>query len=140
MQQKSLILILARELADKLASAVFVVNSEGRLVYYNEKAGEVLGKPFGEVGTIGLEEWSGAFAPMDPGGQPLEPDEIPVIMALKGPQPVHRSLRIRTLDGESRDVAVTAVPLFVHPSEIAGALAVFWEDVPAGPAPEALEP
>ena len=52
MRQRSLVLILARDLADKLASAAFVVDEEGRLVYFNERASQILGESFGEAGEM----------------------------------------------------------------------------------------
>ena len=50
MQQRNLVLILARDLADKLASAVFVVDADGRIVYFNQHAEEILGRTFADIG------------------------------------------------------------------------------------------
>ena len=41
-QQRSLVLILARELADNSATPMFVVDPEGNLVFFNEPAEHVL--------------------------------------------------------------------------------------------------
>lgn len=131
MQQTNLVLILARDLADKLASAVFVVDATGRLVYFNERAGEILGRSFAEVGRIGPEEWTAAFAPMEPDGRPLPSDELPLMIALRERRPLHRTFRIRAADDVVRDIAVTALPLFARSEEFVGAAAVFWEDAGA---------
>jgi PAS domain-containing protein len=125
--QKSLVLILARDLADKLASAAFVVDHEGRLVYFNETAAEILGETFGEAGEMPMETWANVFAAVDQDGGPLSPDELPLVTALKQRSPTHRVIRIRTLDGKDRDLAVTALPLFARADEMVGAVALFWE-------------
>jgi PAS domain-containing protein len=133
MQQKSLVLILARGLADELASAVFLVDQEGTLVYYNDSAAQILGKSFGEAGEMRMEEWAKAWAPVDTDGQPLEPDELPLVAAVKAQRINHRALRIQAADGEVRDIAVTALPLFARREEFVGAVAVFWEHDLASP-------
>src|SRR5918996_789492 len=62
-RQKTLILILARELATNMATPVFVVDAEGKLVFYNEAAEGILGEPFDEVGELTRDQWSEAFSP-----------------------------------------------------------------------------
>lgn len=128
MQQQNLVLILARELADKLSTATFVVDAEGRLVYFNEGAGEILGLSFGEAGHMPLERWAGDFNPVDPNGDPIARDELPLVGALTRHEPSHRAMRITGADKEVRDIALTAIPLFTHPDEFVGAVAIFWED------------
>ena len=44
--QRSLLLIMARDFASRLATAVFLVDPEGTLVYFNEAAERVLGQAF----------------------------------------------------------------------------------------------
>lgn len=126
-RQHDLVLILARDLADKLASAVFVVDREGTLVYFNEAAGEILGRSFGEVGHMSQEEWSRAFTPVDFEGHEIHPRDLPLAVALRERRPVHRSFRIHGLDGGARDMACTALPLFARRGELVGAAAIFWE-------------
>jgi PAS domain-containing protein len=126
-QQRNLVLILARDLADKLASAAFVVDGEGTLVYFNERCGELLGRTFAEVGPMRVDAWSRNFLPTDFDGRPLEPGQLPLVMALEEGTPAHRALRITQPGGETRDIAVTAIPLFARPDEPVGALALFWE-------------
>jgi PAS domain-containing protein len=125
--QQNLVLILARDLADKLASAMFLVDPEGTLVYFNHGAAEILGKSFAESGHMSLDAWSKDFNPIDLDGRPLEPDELPLVLALKERRPTHRSLRIRGGDGVEREIAVTALPLFARRDDFVGAVAIFWE-------------
>ncbi|HEX8099463.1 MAG TPA: PAS domain-containing protein [Actinomycetota bacterium] len=127
MKQRNLVLILARDLADKLASAVFVTDDEGELIYFNEAAGEILGRDFSEVGTMPMEQWAKAFRPSDPGGREFSLEELPIWVALKEHRPSHGEMRIEGMDGAMRDIAVTALPLFARSREFVGACAVFWE-------------
>ena len=131
MKQRNLVLILARDLADKLASAVFVTDDEGELVYFNEAAGEILGRPFADVGTMPMDQWARAFRPSSQEGRELSFEELPIWIALKEHRPTHGDMRIEGMDGEMRDIAVTALPLFARSKEFVGACAVFWEH-PAG--------
>ncbi|MFN2590530.1 MAG: PAS domain-containing protein [Actinomycetota bacterium] len=136
MQQQNLVLILARELADKLATATFVVDRDGRLVYFNEGAADILGLTFGEAGHLPLERWAADFSPVDESGQPLDADDLPLVVALRRHEPSHRGFRIRGRDDQIREIAVTAIPLFAHAEEFVGAVAIFWE----APVPATKEP
>jgi PAS domain S-box-containing protein len=129
-QQRNLVLILATELADKLASAVFVVDEDGALVYFNEAAAEILGKTFGEVGTLSEDQWSQAFLPMEFDGREMSADQLPLVVARRERRPSHRAFRIRNMEGEDRAIAVTALPLFARKDEFVGAAAIFWEHPP----------
>jgi PAS domain S-box-containing protein len=127
MPQMDLVLILARDLADKLASAAFLVDQDGTLVYFNERCGEILGRTFAEIGEMKMDEWSRTFTPMDFEGQPIPPEQVPLVKAVVEHEPMHRAFRIRSADGELRDIAATATPLFARRDEFVGAIAIFWE-------------
>jgi PAS domain-containing protein len=133
MQQRNLVLILACDLADKLASAMFVVDREGDLVYFNERAGDILGRSFAEVGRMPADEWAKSFTPMEADGRALNPEELPLMEALRDRRPAHRAFRITAADQEARDIEVTAIPLFAHQREFVGAAAIFWESGEADP-------
>ena len=123
--QRNLVLILARDLADKLASAALIVDREGKLVYFNERCGEILDVTFAEVGPVPLDVLIKDFFPTDLEDRPLE--EAPLTAALRHEKPMHRLMRIRSAQGKPRDIAVTALPLFAHANEVVGAMALFWE-------------
>jgi PAS domain-containing protein len=126
-QQKSLVLILARGLADELASAIFMVDREGTLQYFNEAAEEILGVPFADVGETSPEQWLSAFEVLDLQNHPIPMAEWPIMVALNDHVPTHRALRIQQIDGKVHDIAVTAFPLFARKEELVGAVAIFWE-------------
>ncbi|HZD78849.1 MAG TPA: PAS domain-containing protein [Actinomycetota bacterium] len=125
--QRSLVLILARDLATSLATPVFIVDRSGDLVFYNEAAGRVLGKPFVEGEPMPAERWATAFGQSDDDGTPLGPEAIPLWTAFTEQRPAHRHLVIRGADGVRRRLSVTAFPLYARADEFVGALAVFWE-------------
>lgn len=125
--QRNLVLILARDFASRLATAVFLVDAAGDLIYFNEAAERVLGQPFQEGSEMVLETWSSAFDPVDEHGQPLPMKELPLGMALTRRTPAHRALQIASADGLTRRIEVTAFPLFAHSDEFVGAIAIFWE-------------
>jgi PAS domain-containing protein len=127
MPQMDLVLILARDLADKLASAAFLVDHDGTLLYFNERSAEILGKTFAEVGEMKMEEWAGAFSPTDFDGNPIPSEKLPLVKAVVEREPEHGRLRIHGADGESHDIEVTAIPLFARLDDFVGALAVFWK-------------
>jgi PAS domain-containing protein len=128
----NLVLIMARDFASRLATAVFLVDPEGTLIYYNEGAERILGHGFEEGHPMPASEWSTAFSPVDDEGMPLPLDELPLGATLRTREPAHRDLTIVGGDGVARSIEVTAIPLFAHAEEFVGAVAVFWERSEAG--------
>jgi PAS domain-containing protein len=132
----SLPLILARELAANLATAMFLIDARGMLVFYNEAAELILGKPFAEVGEIDALEWGAMLQLSAPDGTPLGRGNSPAGIAFFQRRPAHHVLQARDHDGVIRVVEVTAYPLFGGVDELHGVVAVFWEDTPPETAAE----
>lgn len=127
MAQHEVEIILARHLASYLAIPIFLVDSKGNLVFYNEPAELILGRRFEETGKMPLAEWSTIFTPTNEDGTPIPPEEVPLVIALTQGRPVHRALYILGLDGVPREIEVTGIPLFGQADRQLGALALFWE-------------
>ena len=124
----NLVLILARGLASSIATPMFLVDTDGTLVYYNEPAEAIFGETYAEAGELSPEEWGTRFYPEDPGtGEKLSPDALPLSVALNEKQPAHRLVTITGRDGNRRKIAVTAFPLFARTNEFVGGVAIFWE-------------
>jgi PAS domain-containing protein len=123
--QKSLELILARNLMSSLSTPAFLVDEEGMLVFFNEAAGVLFGKRFEEVGKMGPGEWGSVFGPFDTDGNPIPFEELPLTVALRRGRPAHSSFRIRSLDGKEHDIEVSAMPI-VATGGSRGAMAIFW--------------
>jgi PAS domain-containing protein len=126
-QQKNLIVILAREFASKLATPMFVADAGGDVVFYNEAAEEILGRPFSEGTDLSAEQWVSLFQPRTVEGAPMALAEMAAGIPLLEHKPAHGVLRITGLDGRERVVAVTGFPLFAHADEFVGMVAIFWE-------------
>ncbi|HVL91294.1 MAG TPA: PAS domain-containing protein [Actinomycetota bacterium] len=127
-QYKSLALILARDLAENLATPIFVVDATGALVFYNEPAEHILGQRFAETGELPAAEWASIWVPTEVDGSPMQIQDMPIGIALQNQRPAHRSMRIKGLDGVSRLIQVSAFPLLASPTEFSGAVAIFWEE------------
>jgi hypothetical protein len=125
---RSVLLILARELASNVATPMFVVDGRGVLVFYNEAAEKLLGQSFAVTGPIGQQEWGGAmFQPEDLDGNPITVNDLPLVETMRQRRPTHAMFRITGIDGVKRTIEVTAFPLFAKVDELSGALSIFWE-------------
>jgi PAS domain-containing protein len=118
-------LIMARGLISNLTTAAFLVDADGVLVFFNERAGELLGVHYEEAGPMAPEEWGGRFAPTGLDGRPMPLEELPLAIALQG-RPAHKPMRIRSGSGDRCDIDVTSFPLEGQGGQ-AGALSIFWE-------------
>ena len=123
--QHSLPLILSRELASNLATPMFVVDRDGSLVFYNEPAEHILGRPY--AGRLAAEEWATLFTPTDLDGSALQPADLPLTRAFSEGRAGHRAMAIVGSDGARREIEVTAFPLLGPADHVIGAVAVFWE-------------
>lgn len=126
-QQRTVALILARELASNIATAMFLVDPQGTLVFYNETAERILGSSYAETGAVAADQWGAAWEPTDEDGRPLGLSELPLMIALEQRRPAHRDLVISAHDGRRRPISVTAFPLFAREEEFIGAVAIFWQ-------------
>ena len=125
---RSLLLIMAREMASNLATPMLVVDPVGTLVFYNEAAEILLGQSFAVTGPVASTEWGGdMFHPEDLDGNPISLDDLPLAKVIRERRPAHAAFFITGLDGVRRSIAATSFPLFAKPDELAGAVAVFWD-------------
>jgi PAS domain-containing protein len=132
MSQNEIEIILARHLAEHLVIPVFIVNTQGDLLYYNEPAETILGYRFDETGTLPASQWGTMFNPVDWHNNPLKPEELPLVIATIQQRPDHRSFWIEGMDHKRRKLEVTAFPLINQSKRFVGAIAFFWE-IPDSP-------
>jgi len=119
-------LILVRHLASRLAIPVFIVDTGGDLVYFNEPAERVLGRRYDEIRIMPFEEWTTTFVP-ESDGRRLEPGELPLVVALRRAIPAHSQFDIVNAAGARRSLEVTAFPVIAPSDHLLGAVAMFWE-------------
>jgi PAS domain-containing protein len=131
---KSLPLILARELASNLSTPMFLLDAGGMLVFYNDAAALLLGRPFAEVGEIPSGEFGAALQLATLDGEPLRRRDSPSGIAYYEHKPAHMTVLATAYDGARRAYQATAYPLLGSTGEMHGVVAVFWSDAPGAPA------
>jgi PAS domain-containing protein len=124
---RNLVLILARQFAAQLATAVFLVDADGTLIFYNEAAERLLGKRFVEGRGMTVDEWSTEFRPRRDSGEHVPLEQLPIGVAIVRREPAHDELTIQGSDGVDRRIEITSFPLFAHTEDFVGAIAFFWE-------------
>jgi PAS domain-containing protein len=125
MASQSVELILARNLVSSIDLAALLVDPDGVIVYFNDPAGELVGRRFEEVGPLSREEWSSRFGPFDEFGQVIPTDDLPATVALRTGLPVNARAHMRIDGGDLIHVELSALPLS-SADGFKGALVVFW--------------
>ncbi len=127
MSQQPIELILARQFADSMSVAVFLVNPDGNLLFYNEPAEDILGIRFAETGATPVEIWASIFTPTDIDGNPLPPEGLPLVETLHTQMPAHGTFYILNKMHKLVLITVTAIPIVGRPNRYLGAMALFWK-------------
>jgi PAS domain-containing protein len=127
---KSLPLILARELASNLATPMFLLDAGGMMVFYNDAAALLLGKPFAELGEIPSGEFGAALKLTTPDGEPIRRRDSPSGIAFFEHRPAHQAVMATAYNGVRRGFEATAYPLLGATGVMHGVVAVFWEGAP----------
>jgi hypothetical protein len=127
---KSLPLILAREFASNLATPMFLIDANGVLVFYNDAAALLLGRPFAELGEIPAGEFGAVLEMTTLDGEPVRRRDSPAGIAFFQRRPAHAKVLATAYDGSRRAYEATAYPLFATEDEMHGVISVFWEESP----------
>ncbi len=119
-------IILSRQLAECLGTAMFITDPAGNLIFYNEPAETILGRRFEDTGPMNVDLWARIFTPLGIDGHPLNPEELPLVQTLTYKKPAHGSFFIHNLEGETHQITVTSFPLNGRGDRHLGAVAFFW--------------
>ena len=125
----SLPLILAREFAANVATPFLVLDREGTLVYFNERAERLIGSTPGELCPLPELEWRQRFSIERLDGSEVADEQTPSATARRERRPVHETLVYTGLDGHRRVLEVTATPLLGRGDDLEGVFLLFWEVV-----------
>ena len=128
----SLPLILARELASNLSTPMFLIDPRGMLVFYNDAAELVIGKPFAELGVVDALEFGRVLDMAELDGTRIHRRQSPAGIAFAERHPSHQRLLVSGYDGVRRAVEATAYPLLGVDHELHGVMVVFWQESPGG--------
>jgi PAS domain-containing protein len=129
--ERPLELILARNLISILSLPAVLTDADGRFVFFNEAAAELIGAPFEETGVLEPEEWNARYGPFDSAGHAVPREELPLTTAVRESRPAYGRFFVRAESG-LREVESGALPL-AGPGGYQGAIVVFWP-VPANEA------
>jgi PAS domain-containing protein len=117
-------LILARNLISIISVPAILVDADGRFVFFNEAAGELIGAPFEEVGILAPEEWNARYGPFDGNGQQLKREELLLTTAVRESRPAYGRFFVRAESG-MLEVEAGALPL-MGPAGYHGAVILVW--------------
>ena len=127
MAQHPIEIILLKQWASLIAVPVWISDSDGRLVYYNEQAEEIIGLRFEDAGELPADRVAEIFVISDLDGSPLPDDQVPLVVALTKQVSTHRRLRFLRADKEWREIAVTAIPIVGEGNRHLGAMVTMWQ-------------
>jgi PAS domain-containing protein len=113
--QHPLDLILARNLMTVLDVPAFLVDQDGAMVFFNECAGQMLGKSFEEIGKLNK----------DAEGREVHDQKMPLAVALREGRPAHGRFHICTDQDRIVEVESSALPLNSG-GGFHGAMVMFW--------------
>ncbi len=120
-------LLLMRQLASYLKTAMLLIGPDGSVLFYNEAAEGLVGLRFEEADPMGAEEWSGLLQPTDEAGRPIGVEQRPMIIAWRHQRPAHRRFSIRGFDAVRHPIEGLAFPLVGSAGRQLGAVGIFWE-------------
>jgi PAS domain-containing protein len=123
--QRPIEMILARNLLSSVATAACLVDPQADIIFFNEAAGEMLGKRFEETGRLKVEEWTSMFGPFDASGEAIPFEDVALTQALRGSRPAHSSFFLRSSKGMHHHVAASGFPI-VGANGFHGSIIVFW--------------
>lgn len=123
--QRPLGLILARNLLSSMSTPGLLVGEGGKLLFFNEAAGALLGRSFEDATGLSADQWTTEFGPVDETGEAIPYERIPATMAVRAHRPFHGEFSIRAASGATREIAASAIPL-QGPEDSTGAMVIFW--------------
>ncbi len=124
----------ARHLAEGMWTPALVLDNAGTLLFYNEGAAVLVGRPFEEVGRMAASDWGALFDVRARDGSRFPLENMPGWLDVQRSRPAHGHARIRSLDGIDRIINVAASPLFTQLGEFVGTIVQAWEDEAPGEA------
>src|ERR1700731_310932 len=98
----------AREVLEALPAAVYTIDAEGRITFFNQAAVDLWGcRP-----ELGKSVWCGSWRLYWPDGRPMRHDECPMAVALKEGRP------IRGAEAAAERPDGTRVPFLAYPTPL----------------------
>jgi PAS domain-containing protein len=124
--QRNLVLILARAFAAQIATAVFLLDEEGTIIYYNESAELLTGRPFIEGAGMTAAEWMTQARPRDDAGELIAFENLPLGITMLKREPAHGIVTFTSQEGTPLRIENATFPLFAHTEDYVGTFAIVW--------------
>ncbi len=118
-------LILARNLLASLSTPAFLVDRQGEIAFYNDAAGDLVGRRYEDTGPMSIREWTERFGPFDGDGEPIHFDRLELTRALMHNRPGHDRFCLRPTGGDFQTIEMSALPI-VGTDGYRGAMVWFW--------------
>ena len=123
-------LILARSLAGSLSVPASVVDAKGTIVWFNDPAERLLGRRAEETLELDPAEIIELLDVHDTDGKPLNPNDMPSLLAVKDGLPHLVKLLVNGADG-TQAVRAVALPLATPEGTVVGALVTWYREDPS---------
>ncbi|MEX2204676.1 MAG: PAS domain-containing protein [Myxococcota bacterium] len=120
-------LLLMRQLASYLSTAIFLMGPDGTLLFFNEPSEVLLGRRFEETEPMNAEQWSKLLPAQEDDGAEIAVAERPIVVALRNQRPAHKRFTIRSFDGVRHEIEGLGVPLVDRARRQLGAVGIFWK-------------
>ena len=124
--QRNLVLILARAFAAQIATAVFLLDEDGTVIYYNEAAERLTGRPFIEGAGMTAAEWMSTSQPRDDAGELIAMENLPLGITMLKREPAHGVVTFTSRDGMPLRIENATFPLFAHTEDVVGSFTIMW--------------
>lgn len=128
MAVKELEIILTRQLADSLSIPIFITDTNGALLFFNEPAEAILGVKFEETGVMPMTAWSELFQPHEKNGKRIPRIDLPLTRTLMYCEPAKKDFWVTNINEEKYFLSVTSLPLIGRSNRFVGAVAIFWSN------------
>jgi two-component system cell cycle sensor histidine kinase/response regulator CckA len=115
----SLLGLQLQTILDSVGVALAVVDNQGRFVFWNQAALDMLGE-HGDLSGVSLQEWRRSYKFQDSEGRDIPAEEAPILRALKGEQVEPQDIRITLPDGRHKWFHGAS-----HPFSVLGLAGVF---------------
>ena len=125
MASQEIELILSRQLSEYLSVPMALIDHDGKMIYFNEAAGFILGKQFDENGEIDLRDWNGRFFNNESFSDGMDLHEIPFFKVLSMRQLLQGEYSMRNFEEINQKLMIVCVPLVGLAQRELGALIFF---------------
>ncbi len=127
MPQKSIEIILFRQLVTYLALPSFIVDSDGCIIYCNEAAEKVLNFTFSENSGVQATRWQAFLTPRDKQGRLISIEKSPLYIASTHYCLAHNIFYFTDAEKKLKKIEIVAIPILNHMDTFLGTIAFLQE-------------